>query len=1161
MSESSDFLNLLASFLPNDREISSLLARKDVLSSSLQSLALHLALAWREEPDMAVAIGFPTLYDVQKFSDCLTDFIPDESVFVFPKDEILRLGGAASSREMAKERLKALGALLAKRPGIYLFNAVSALTRLEKPEDFRKFCLTVSKGMTLDRHDLIDVLAKDGYLRVDWVNAAFEFASRGAIVDAFLPGYDLPVRFEFDDEMVDDIRLFSPNTLEGTKELTAVTILPASERPLTKEQAQAGKDAIDKAIAQKRADGVKSVVFNLKANEAIQAADGILNTLNVDEADERYFGYYPVEKTNLYSYLKNTSLYIVDSHEFQETQAQLKSDERLYFQGLMEHSQALPEEGIYDDPVAIQNDASFSKIEINRIEAEDNVEEVVASNRSLSESAQLFTAESNANLTVFACVEKRTVPNLIAYLQSAAMPYALYPERSSKVTIIPHPLTQGFRLAGKASFLSSEEIYGLALRRSRFLSKYKEFHPIKKYSDLKPGDYVVEENNGIGIYRGLAVKNGQDSLLIEYANKQILSVPVFQFGKIRKYAGSEAAKPSLDVLGGSTWARRKAKIKSRMSYLADRLLNIYAERASAPGIAFVRDAEVEREFTDKFPYPLTDSQIKAWNAISEDMEKPHPMDRLLAGDVGFGKTEVAFKAIFRAIENGYQAALLCPTTVLARQHYESALKRFEGFGIQIGSMSRYASSKENQALLKGLADGSVDLVIGTHRLLSSDVKFKKLGVLVVDEEQRFGVAQKERIKEIAKNVDVLSLSATPIPRTLQMSLLTIKPMSTLEEAPSNRVPVKTYVVKENEGLIKEVIARELARHGQVYFLHNRIDSIYKRAGDLQKMFPSAKIAVAHGRLSPQDMSDVMNDFYDGNLDILVCTSIIESGLDVPNVNTIIIEDAQNFGLAELYQIKGRVGRSDRMAYAYLFYRDYAKLTEEGQQRLKAIKDFTELGSGYKIAQQDLAIRGAGDILGKEQAGFVDSLGYEAYTQLLNEVIRQKRYQETGVKAAIHPKATRYLLSFTLEAKIPDEYAPESDRINLYREFADCTDFASLAALAKRIKDAYGPLPQEVENLIAKRSIEILLNDSKVFDSFDEGMETFKITLSKDYSNVPNIAKTTETVLAPLAQSVQSVRFQDRKFVFVLRRTADYLNDLLYLCKQVTNAFYQKPING
>lgn len=1153
-----ELLTLIESKLGKDTYGQALSNHENISVSSLQSLAIHLSLFLKNNPAKRIALGFPTLFQLQTFTEFLSDLYDENDLYLFPKDEILRLGPAASSKEMAKERLRTLAALIQNKAYIVLFNSIAGLEWLENPSVFAPYCFEIKRGQHLAREALIQKLLINGYLKVDWVNGAFEFASRGSIVDIYSPVYDMPLRVEFDDEMVDDIRFFSPDTELRTKEVNEATFIPCSLLPVTKEVALKGQKKIEEEIKtlsllKKDNKSFKDCISEIRT-QAMQISD----SLNIYEQQERLAPYYDFEKADLLDYLLDFDTYIINPEEYNETQESFKAEESNYLSNLRENDLALPNENIFQE-IRKLDFKKLAKIEVNLINNKDSIEEIHATNRTLNESAQLLNQELNTEAKIYICLDKRNIPNVTNYLSSIAYGYSLYPEDKSKICIVPYPISKGFKISKVASFISSQELYGISLRRSRFLTRYKEFHPIKKYSDLKIGDYVVHEDNGIAIYEGLEEIDGIDYLKLKYAASAVLFVPVFQFNKIRKYAGSEAIHPTLDTIGGSTWARKKAKIRARLNFLTDKLLNIYAERESTPGISFLPDVELEKAFSDKFPFPLTDSQVKAWDAISRDMESPHPMDRLIAGDVGFGKTELAFKASFRAIENGYQAALLCPTTVLARQHFELAKSRFDGFGINIALLSRFNTSKELQQSLKDIRSGKTNLIIGTHRMLSNDVVFKNLGLLTVDEEQKFGVTQKERIKEITKNVDVLSLSATPIPRTLQMSLLSIKPMSTLSEPPSNRLPVKTYVVKENNDLIKEVIQRELNRNGQVYFLHNRIEDIYQKAGQLQKFFPTARIAVAHGRMDAQDIANIMNDFYDGLIDILVCTSIIESGLDVPNVNTIIIEDAQNFGLSTLYQIKGRVGRSNRLSYAYLFYSDYAKISDEGRERLKAIKDFAELGSGYKIAQRDLAIRGAGNILGKEQAGFIDSLGYESYTQLLSEVIKQKKAQEQGVKLAKEEnnKSTRYLLSFTLDAHIPEDFASEGERINIYREFADCTTTEELEAFGKKLKDAYGELPQEINNLFIKRSIEIYLNNTNVFSDFEEFMENSRLTLNSNYANIPNIAKKIERILAPLDDNIQSIRFISRQFVIVLRHSVDYLDNLYYLVKQLVDAYNVK----
>lgn len=1140
-----DLSKAILSYLENNKEADALRKGEDFISSSLQSLALEIVKHHDSAPSK-LALALPTLYDVQMLSDYLMDFLPSEEVALYPKDEILRLGNMTSSKEMARERLRTLYRIRKKDSMIILYNAAASLSLISAPKIFDEVAFDLTEGQTLDRDELAKKLTKEGYTRVDWVNGAFEFALRGSIIDVFSPSYNRPVRIELDDDKITSIRLFSPMTTLSEESLKSATILPGSERPIDKEAAIKAKEKILEDFETTKGKA-REFERNERQHDLETITDRVLNTGVLLDTEESLFPYYDVQKATIADYLEGYDLYVVEPKNFFSAQNNFKEDEEAYYAENKRSGLSLPQENIYQLPMASNKKINYRKIELNALEATDGISEIVSTNPNLNQSGILLEEAKKNDLKIYVCLEENNIPSYTSYLEEGSFPYGIYPDEEKLVTIIKGGLTKGFILKGKAEFLSSLELFGVALKKSRFLTRYKDFKPIKKYSDLHIGDYVVEEKNGIGIYKGIEKYKGMDYMTIQYAQEALLYVPIKDFIKIRKYAGSEAARPSLDVIGGATWARKKAKIKSRMTYLADRLLDIYAERERTPGISFKDDPKAEEQFSKAFPYPLTTSQVKAWSEIEKDMENPHPMDRLIAGDVGFGKTELAFKAMFKAVLNGYQAALLCPTTVLSRQHYEVAKERFQGFGVRIGILNRFNSSLEEKRTLKDLKSGKLDIVIGTHRLLSQDVHFNDLGLLVVDEEQKFGVAQKERIKEMTKRLDVLSLSATPIPRTLQMSLLTIRPMSTLDEAPQNRLPVKTYVSQENPGLVKEVIARELARGGQVYFLHNRIDSLYTVAGNIKKMFPNITVGVAHGQMDASQIADVMNDFYDGKIEVLVSTSIIESGLDVPNVNTILVENAQNFGLAQLYQIKGRVGRSNRLAYAYLFYNDYDNLTEEGRKRLKAIKEFTELGSGYKIAQQDLAIRGSGNILGSEQAGFVDTLGYETYTQLLKEVIEQKRASEKGIQLAVK-RHTRFSLSFTLEAYIPSDFASPSDRINLYRQLEDCSSEKELMEMIQTVKDNYGELPVEILNLFRKRLIEIDLDEGDLFTNFEELMESFVVTLNDSFSEIPRVRDKFEKYMSPLEGKIKEIRFTNRHFILSLYRTPTYIEDLLYFVR-------------
>ena len=603
---------------------------------------------------------------------------------------------------------------------------------------------------------------------------------------------------------------------------------------------------------------------------------------------------------------------------------------------------------------------------------------------------------------------------------------------------------------------------------------------------------------------------------------------------MRKFVSKEGAVPKINKLNGTDWARTKNRIKDKINNLAERLLLLYAQRNAELGFAFKEDDEFQKAFERAFPFPLTEDQEKAVEEIKKDMMSPHPMDRLLCGDVGFGKTEVAFRAAFKAILSGAQVALLCPTTLLARQHYERALERFSLFGVRIAMFSRFVPLSEQKRMMQDIKEGKVHLIIGTHRLLSKEIVIPNLKLLIVDEEQRFGVEHKERIKEVAHGIDVLTLSATPIPRTLQMSLLGIRSLSLLSSAPSNRMPIQTYVAPYQDNLVKEAIERELARGGQVFYLHNNTSTIVSKANKIAKMINGAKISVVHGQMDKEDIEDTMSRFYNNEINILVCTSIIETGLDIANANTMIIEEADHFGLSQLYQIKGRVGRSDRIAYAYLLYNKDKELSDISKKRLKAIKDFTELGSGYKIAQRDLTIRGAGDILGPEQAGFIDTVGVDMYIKLLNEVLQEKQ-------GTIAKEKVVKVNNLSIDAYIPSSYATDGDKLELYQEIQTLNTIPQLEIFASKLKDVYGKLPPQVELLIRKRRIDILGNSANV-EAIKEESGAIVVLLTKEISSINRIGIILFEKLGEVAKHVVA-SFEDRKIKLRLKKSSLYVDEL------------------
>jgi transcription-repair coupling factor (superfamily II helicase) len=754
---------------------------------------------------------------------------------------------------------------------------------------------------------------------------------------------------------------------------------------------------------------------------------------------------------------------------------------------------------------------------------------------------------------LFSVSTKLQQDNLIEHLNQLNLPYKLVDDMiipNKGIAITLKNMDEGFEIPDFAfACITSKELFGYRQKTSKYFSRYKEATILTSHEDLTVGDYVVHEYSGIGQYLGIKtieIDNlHKDYLHIQYAGTDVLYVPLSQFKLVRKFSGKEGAAPRLHRLQSKDWENTKKKIKEKVDDLAARLVELYKNRSVTAGYAFPADDELQSQFENQFPYELTPDQQRSVKEIKADMEKPFPMDRLLCGDVGFGKTEVAFRAAFKAINAHKQVAILCPTTLLARQHYERAADRFASFGIQIAIFSRLIPEAKQKAYIKDILAGKIQLIIGTHRLLSKDIVYRDLGLLIVDEEQRFGVEQKEKIKEIRTNVDVLTLSATPIPRTLQISLLGIRQLSQINTSPLNRVPIQTYVMRHDPLVVKELIERELAREGQVYYLHNRVEDIYLVASQLKTKIKGSRAGVVHGQMDKDEIEDVMVDFYNGTINLLVCTSIIENGIDVSNANLIIVENAANFGLAQLYQIKGRVGRGNRIAYAYLLYEEAERLNEQANKRLKAIQEFTELGSGYKIAQRDLMIRGAGDILGPEQAGFIDTVGLDMYLQLLNEAIQEKK---TGI---LTPPITS-VASLMIDAYIPETYAKNEDKVELYQAIETAKTFEELQTIEAYIRDLYGRLPDQVQNLLKKRHFDLLTSHPSV-GSWQETKAYLDVFCSEAFTNLNRSG----TVLFDRIQQhlqVLKVNYANRILRIRLQKTGDWFSILMDLIRALVETY-------
>lgn len=1082
-----------------------------------------------------------SMYNAQILYEQIASLVGEDNCLLFPVDEIYHQTNYSYSKEMLSQRLYVMDKCLDNKKRI-LITHVEGVTRfLPNPELYKLNTLFLEKNKSYNLNNLVNSLINMGFTRVNKIDQSLQFALRGDILDIFPINLDKPIRIEFFDDEIESIRYFEIESQTSIEEIDNIKIFPATD--LLIEDFNYGKEN----ILNKLNIDLKRLKIEEREKLINKVNEDLINMENgsFDENYYSYFHYFQKEIFNIVSYFKSDLTLIYQKEEvdkYIEIQKE-ENDEsinELFSNGLslFDKNYSLSFENALHDCLysyGYEQDENDYSLLINNIP--------FVSNNILS-SLNLINEYSKKGYKIVICL-KDNFDKYAEFLKNNNVEFEIIDNNlPNNIGLYKYDLNIGFIYKDKVLFLSKKEIFNYKQNLNIFSSRYKKASILNSYDELSVDDYVVHEENGIGQYKGIVnlTANGitSDYLKVLYANNQYLYIPLEKFSRIRKYVSKEGSVPRLSKLGGKDWANVKEKIKNQVNFLADRLLALYAEREITPGISFKEDDEFQKEFEDAFPYQMTRDQQKALEEIKLDMEKPTPMDRLLCGDVGFGKTEVAFRAAFKAILSNKQVALLCPTTILAKQHYDVANSRFSLFGVNIALFSRFVSAKVQNENIKLIKEGKIHLIIGTHRLLSKDIEIPNLGLLIVDEEQRFGVEHKERIKEISKNVDVLTLTATPIPRTLQMSLLGIRNLSQLQTPPSSRMPIQTYVTEYNPHLAKEVICRELSRGGQVFYLYNLVSTIFQKAEQIKKAIPNARVGVVHAKMDSEDIDKIMTEFYLGNIDVLVCTSIVESGLDVPNANTILIENSDKFGLSQLYQIKGRVGRSNRVAYAYLFYNKNKELTPEAEKRLKAIKEFASLGSGYKIAEKDLSIRGAGDILGSQQSGFIDSVGIDMYVNILSEVINEKK----GIKK-IEKKIKS--TNITIGGYIPSNYALDTDKIQIYQEIEDTQTIASIELLRRKLKDIYGKLPKEVEKILLKRKIDILASSSNIESVYEDNM--INIILTKEISLTNGVATMLSNKLSVIKDDI-FVRVIDKKFIIKIQKNKESQNNLLYILEVI-----------
>ncbi len=1031
-------------------------------------------------------------YDESKSRRLYEDIrnLGNENVELFPKQEKLFYDIDASSYENINQRLRVVSKLLNGEEIIVIASLESLLDKIITKDIYERYSQRIDFEGRVNLEDLASNLIVAGYERVHMVEGIGQFSIRGGIVDIFSPNSENPFRIELFDDEVDSIRTFDVMTQRSIEVMDSALIPPVKEILILEED----RETIYKNLKTEMESHnyqEKTLVKYGRYLELLQENSYIGNRhMILPFIPDEHLG-------TIFEYFSEDSLIFMDEPKRLEERANIIKEE-IYFKtsDLLEAGEILSSHlGMdyeYKDLIAeiLKKDVVVSSTLLRSsqaIQAKSIHNFSVKSMTNYHNKIDLLVEDINHykyrgyKIIILSGNEERGL-RLKENLQEFSVETSFSIDRSGEIKsgqlfITTGSVQGGFEYSSiKLVVISDREIFGAQKKKTK-ISKKKSGQKLINISDLQVGAYVVHESHGIGQYQGIEQLDIQgikkDYLTIRYKAQDKLYIPIDQMNLIQKYIGAEGAKPKINKLNSGDWQRTKIRAKKAVEDMAQDLLDLYAKRETLEGYAFSEDTPWQRQFEDLFPFEETQGQISSIIEIKKDMEKLKPMDRLLCGDVGYGKTEVALRAAFKALMDGKQVAILVPTTILAQQHYNTMVERFRDFPIKPALLSRFRSAKEIKLALEGIKNATVDIVVGTHRLLSKDVKFKDLGLLIVDEEQRFGVKHKEGLKQLKENIDVLTLTATPIPRTLHMSMVGIRDMSVIEEPPEERYPIQTYVVEYNEQMIRDAILKEIGRGGQVYFVYNRVETIDKMTSQLRKLVPEAKFTIGHGQMAEKQLEKVMMDFHNKEQDVLVCTTIIETGLDIPNVNTIIIYDADKMGLSQLYQLRGRVGRSNRIAYGYFTYDKNKVLSEVAERRLRAIKEFTEFGSGFKIAMRDLEIRGSGNLLGMEQHGHIEAIGYDLYVKFLSDAI--SKLKGNIVEEKVETTIDLYVNGFVPRRYIRDE----EQKIEIYKKIAAIESSSDYSELIDELIDRFGDIPLEVRNLMQISYIKALANRNNI----------------------------------------------------------------------------------
>ncbi len=1133
-------MNWLSKYLEKSNIVNAFLedsATFSHLSLFQETLLICGSVQKRKEPLFVVK---ENEFQAMQLVDSLQRLQPDLRVVYYNQEESLRVETIVQSEVMQSNRIDALYRILSGNFDVCITHAIASVRKISSPQTLKDSIITVHIGDDVDINDLLMKLHFMGYRREKYVEKPFTYAMRGGILDIYSIQMEKPLRIEFFDTEVESLRYFDIDSQRSEKTVDEATIVFATEVILSDDNIQ---------------DIIKPIDHALK-----HASEPLRDSLEIKK-DQLLNGMYDAslypllsfwnESSTIFDFIGQEIILVSTENGIHRTLDQNEQDVLEFQEEMIMSDTMIPFHEIYHDfNQCIQGKTTRF---IQEFQGSKDIylpwHQANIVSESLSDTLQWLKKEAISNRVIIA-LDDQNMESFINELLNNSMNYSILSDfpKDHGIYLDYSEIEQGFILDDvDVQVYTAFELYHFKRRKFRYDDKFAKAEHLNQLQDLDTSDYVVHRQYGIGKYMGIATKEiegiEKDFMRIQYRDNDELFVPLEQFNLVRKYMSSEAMAVRLSKLGSSVWQKSKERVEADIAMVADKLIQLYSSRMDTKGFAYQKDTEYQIEFEKSFPYDLTPDQVQAVKEIKADMESDEPMDRLLIGDVGFGKTEVAIRAAFKAFVDHKQVVFLCPTTILSAQHMRTFKERFENYPIVVEVLNRFVSDTQQKDIIKRVKEGKVDVLIGTHRVLSRDVKFKDLGLLIIDEEQRFGVEHKERIKELKVSVDVLSLSATPIPRTLQMSLIGLRSLSQLNTAPSNRLPVMTYVIEKNEKTIHDIIAKEINRGGQVFYLFNNVEQIYNVANHISRGNVNASVAVVHGQMDRTEIEDVMVRFIAKEYNVLVCTTIIETGIDIPNANTILVDNAQRFGLSQLYQIKGRVGRSDRLAYAYFMIPSSKNLTEVAQKRLQAIKEFTQLGSGYKIAMRDLTIRGAGELLGGNQSGFIDTVGIDLYVELLKEAIDKRK----GLKVE-DSSQTESSVSVNVSGYLPENFVEDdTEKLEIYQFINNINTVHDLQLFYESMTDRYGSLPQAVQMLLEKKRLEIFLADDRI-DSFKERVNRVELVFTQEYSDIIDGVALFETVSQRSVDIV--IKYINRKITLHVPIYKEWTEDLIYILDNV-----------